>query len=492
MQKKITLILLFLISSCSFPSQDTLPDDFAGCRITLDESLEKIERLKEERGLDFEVRIIREVTTNENCLGMILGTNVLQGEELNNINLLDLVVGISDPNEEQKEIEKTEYDLYTLKLREINKLDRNLIELPVFNQASYVVELEGYKTISHIGKIEALTSYEYIFSEQCGKIHGVIDKTLEKSNPNPADGLNAPTILDLSERVNCEREMGVYTFGQIEIENTEYLLVSYLRNDLKYILSSFEIIDESTISNDESIIVEFETDDAARVHFGGKIIIEDDLSFTLCLGDLNSPGNSAKFDTPWGKVLNISNSNLMDNKILDINDSRVKVLAFGLRNPWSCYIAGDDLIIPDVGNIQWEEINIIPKYREIKEAVFFGWPWREGYFDANYQNTPVDKETESLLLSRAEIPKYTYPHANGYCAIIGGVNLIHNTAWKNFGLIGDFCTGTIWAIEHKSDRAYRVLDPGVIPYKITTIQETLKGEALIGTTNGDIIRLNLP
>ena len=492
MQKKITLILLFLISSCSFPSQDTLPDDFAGCRITLDESLEKIERLKEERGLDFEVRIIREVTTNEDCLGMILGTNVLQGEELNNINLLDLVVGISDPNEEQKEIEKTEYDLYTLKLREINKLDRNLIELPVFNQASYVVELEGYKTISHIGKIEALTSYEYIFSEQCGKIHGVIDKTLEKSNPNPADGLNAPTILDLSERVNCESEKGVYTFGQIEIENTKYLLVSYLRDDLKYILSSFEIIDESTISNDESIIVEFETDNAARVHFGGKIIIEDDLSFTLCLGDLNSPGNSAKFDTPWGKVLNISNSNLMDSKILDINDSRVKVLAFGLRNPWSCYIAGDDLIIPDVGNIQWEEINIIPKYREIKEAVFFGWPWREGYFAANYQNTPVDKETESLLLSRAETPKYTYPHANGYCAIIGGVNLIHNTAWENFGLIGDFCTGTIWAIEHKSDRAYRVLDPGVIPYKITTIQETLKGEALIGTTNGDIIRLNLP
>ena len=101
MQKKITLILLFLISSCSFPSQDTLPDDFAGCRITLDESLEKIERLKEERGLDFEVRIIREVTTNENCLGMILGTNVLQGEELNYFYLLDLVVGFSYPNVEQ-------------------------------------------------------------------------------------------------------------------------------------------------------------------------------------------------------------------------------------------------------------------------------------------------------------------------------------------------------------------------------------------------------
>ena len=69
---------------------------------------------------------------------------------------------------------------------------------------------------------------------------------------------------------------------------------------------------------------------------------------------------------------------------------------------------------------------------------------------------------------------------------------MHNSAWEAFGLIGDFCTGTIWAIEHKSDRAYRVLDPGVIPFKITTIQETLKGEALVGTTSRDIISLNLP
>ena len=497
MQKKFTSILLCFIISCSLPSQDSLSNDFVGCRITLEEGLQKIERLKENQELDFEVRIIREITNDSKCLGMILGTNVPQGEELGNINLLDLVVGISDPNnetstDEQNEIEQTEYDLYTLKLQEINKLDRNLIEVPVYDQASFVIELEGYSTISHIARIEALSSYEYIFSEQCGKIHGVIDKSLEQTKPSSVEGLNAPTILDLSEMVDCESEKGVHTFDQIEIENTKYLLVSYLRKDLKYILSLFEIIDESSISNNESIIVEFETNDAARVHFGGKIIREDDLSFILCLGDLNSPGNSAKFDTPWGKVLNISNSNLINNKIIDIDDPRIKVIAFGLRNPWSCYTAGEDLIIPDVGNVQWEEFNIITKYRQIEEAVFFGWPWREGFFDANYQNTPVDQATESSLLSIAELPKYTYPHANGYCAIIGGVNLVHSNAWEDFGLIGDFCTGTIWAIEHESDRAYRILDPGVIPFKITTIQETLKGEALVGTTSGDIIRLNLP
>ena len=35
----------------------------------------------------------------------------------------------------------------------------------------------------------------------------------------------------------------------------------------------------------------------------------------MCLGDLNSPGNSAKFDSPWGKVLSISNQNLLEDPI---------------------------------------------------------------------------------------------------------------------------------------------------------------------------------
>ena len=223
MQKKFTLILLCFVISCSLPSQESLSNDFVGCRMTLEEGLQKIERLKENQELDFEVRIIREITNDSKCLGMILGTNVPQGEELGNISLLDLVVGISDPNnetstDEQNEIEQTEYDLYTLKLQEINKLDRNLIEVPVYDQASFVIELEGYSTISHIARIEALSSYEYIFSEQCGKIHGVIDKSLEQTKPSSVEGLNAPTILDLSEMVDCESEKGVHTFDQIEIE----------------------------------------------------------------------------------------------------------------------------------------------------------------------------------------------------------------------------------------------------------------------------------
>lgn len=497
MYKKLSLLLIVLLFNCSSNNQTALSSNFVGCKITLEEGLKDIQETKSSQELDFEIRIVKEITANEDCLGMILGTNVPQGENLSKIDLLDLVVGISDPNltqdpEEQPDIVKTEYELYLSKLDEIDKAESNLIETSLYNQASFTVELEGYTTISHIGIIESLSTYEYLFSEQCGKIHAVLNQGNSSSSLSPAEGLNAPTILDLSDNIDCDSEKGLHTFSQVEVDGKEYVLVSYLRNDQKYILSLFEILDASTLSRNEIVIVEFGTSDSARVHFGGKLITETNSSITLCLGDLNSPGNSAKFDTPWGKVLNISNLNLTKNKIVDINDERIKVIAFGLRNPWSCFLSDDDLVVPDVGNIQWEEYNIISQYKAVKEPVFFGWPWEEGYFSANYTNTPVDEERKNLLISLAVDPIFTYPHANGYCAIIGGVSLLNNPVWKNFTLVGDFCTGTIWAIQYKSNRAYRVLDSGRLPLKITTIQETLGGQALIGTTKGEIIRLTLP
>ena len=83
----------------------------------------------------------------------------------------------------------------------------------------------------------------------------------------------------------------------------------------------------------------------------------------------------------------------------------------------------NNLIVPDVGNSHWEEINIIDNLDINNEPVFFGWPWYEAYFNANYQNTPVDEETKSRLIEEAEFPIFLYPHANEYCAIIGGTEL---------------------------------------------------------------------
>ena len=66
----------------------------------------------------------------------------------------------------------------------------------------------------------------------------------------------------------------------------------------------------------------------------------------------------------------------------------------------------------------------ISNYLNAEEPVFLGWPWLESYFDANYKNTPVDEQTKQNQLENAVFPQYTYPHANDYCAIIGGTELL--------------------------------------------------------------------
>ena len=497
MHKKFAFVFVFILISCSVSSTQPLSDDFVGCKITLEEGLEKVQTIKTIEQLDFEIRIVKEVTEKQDCLGMILGTNVPQGEDLLTIELLDLVVGISNPDgefapEDPNNIKQTEDELYLYKLKEINKQESNLIEKPLFGETTFEIEVSGHGVISHIDEIKELGAYSYIFSEQCGKIHGVVGIGPESSEPTPADGLNAPTILDISDIVVCGNEKGLHTFNVINIDKKNYLLVTYLRNDYSYILSAFEILNESMVSKEENIIVEFQVSDLAKVHFGGKIIKEDNSKLTLCLGDLNSAGNAAKFDSPWGKIIEISNTQLLSEKITNIDDYRLKTIAHGFRNPWSCYFSGNDLIVPDVGNIHWEEFNVIQDYKSLIVPPFYGWPWREGYFDANYTNKPVDEETKTSLLLNAIEPLYTFPHSGGYCAIIGGVRVEQNLAWKGFGLVGDFCTGTIWAIEQDSKRAYKILDTGRVPFQLTTIYEDKKGEILTGTTNGDIIRVILP
>ena len=127
-----------------------------------------------------------------------------------------------------------------------------------------------------------------------------------------------------------------------------------------------------------------------------------------------------------------------------------------------------------------------------KEPVFFGWPWFESYFDANYKNMPVSEETKDEQISLTQYPKYTYPHASDFCAIIGGTELENSEKWGNYFFVGDFCTGTIWAIDIEKNSKLSVLEKNLMPYSITTINDSGKGTLLVGTTSGEVLEIELP
>ena len=116
--KKITAIkslLLICLIYCAPSNQATLPNNFNNCQVSLDQAVEELQEIKTQNELNFEFRIVREVTEREECIDKILGTNLEQGAELQNGLLVDLVVGVVK-NQVTESVKTSEYDLYLLQL----------------------------------------------------------------------------------------------------------------------------------------------------------------------------------------------------------------------------------------------------------------------------------------------------------------------------------------------------------------------------------------
>ena len=96
------------------------------------------------------------------------------------------------------------------------------------------------------------------------------------------------------------------------------------------------------------------------------------------------------------------------------------------------------------------------------------------------------------IIENTIYPNYLFPHGNDYCAIIGGTGLSNSNKWNKYFFIGDFCTGTIWAINSEDETRITVLNKNIIPFSITTINDSGNGTLLIGTTSGQIFELTLP
>jgi hypothetical protein len=92
------LLMILTMAFCSASSGPSLPDNFNNCKVSLDKAISTLAEIKSDNSLNFEYRIVREVTDRDECIDMILGTNLDQGAELQNGLLVDLVVGVLQGN----------------------------------------------------------------------------------------------------------------------------------------------------------------------------------------------------------------------------------------------------------------------------------------------------------------------------------------------------------------------------------------------------------
>lgn len=188
-------------------------------------------------------------------------------------------------------------------------------------------------------------------------------------------------------------------------------------------------------------------------HNGGLITFGPDGYLYAGFGD-GSPGGDPnglgqRMDTHLSKLLRLDVDAAgaygvpATNPFVDDPSAMPEILALGLRNPWrySFDAATDDLWIGDVGQARFEEVNVMPAGTS---GANFGWSRMEG--DRCYRTTCDTAEYT--------LPVSTYEHEPD-CAIVGGYvyrgSAIPDLAgWYVFG---DFCSGTIRAIDAAAARA---------------------------------------
>ncbi len=219
----------------------------------------------------------------------------------------------------------------------------------------------------------------------------------------------------------------------------------------------------------------------ASNHNGGTLKFGPDGMLYLGLGDgggggdrFGSIGNGQNKETLLGKIIRIDVDKSpygipTDNPFVG-QPGRDEIYAYGLRNPWKfSFDAGGRLWCADVGQNQWEEVNLIEKGGN------YGWRIMEGNHCFNPEQ---DCETKGL-----QRPIYEYNHSTGMVSVIGGyfyrgskVNTL-----KNRYLFGDW-KGDLMCLQAKGGSwemvAVKLKDQKTAGY-INSFGEDASGEVYV-------------
>jgi glucose/arabinose dehydrogenase len=174
-------------------------------------------------------------------------------------------------------------------------------------------------------------------------------------------------------------------------------------------------------------------------HNGGQLVFGPDGKLYVGMGDGGSGGD------PEGRAQNMLS---LLGKLLRLDvggPAHVRIAALGLRNPWrfSFDRATGDLWIGDVGQGDWEEIDVL---RAGWSGVpNFGWDVWEGR--ARFEDKPLSP-------GKLVRPVAVYSHGAG-CSVTGGFVYRGRTVPALAGryVYGDYCSGTIWSLAAKQGKA---------------------------------------
>lgn len=226
-------------------------------------------------------------------------------------------------------------------------------------------------------------------------------------------------------------------------------------------------------------------------HNGGDIKIGPDGYLYVALGDGGAGGdphgNGQNLDTLLGKLLRIDPRGgepyaiPRDNPFVDDPKARDEIWAYGLRNPWRfSFDAGTgDLLIGDVGQSAWEEIDWAPA--NSKGGENYGWSQMEGTHPFREGTEPANHVP----------PVHEYDRTGLGCSVTGGYVYRGKAIPELKGqyVFSDYCDGTIRSLRMQNGKVTGVSDLGVSAGEVVSFVQGGNGELYVLDIGGSVYRI---
>jgi glucose/arabinose dehydrogenase len=215
-------------------------------------------------------------------------------------------------------------------------------------------------------------------------------------------------------------------------------------------------------------------------HDGGQLQFGPDGRLYAGTGDGGSGGDpnnhSQNLGSRLGKLLRLN---------VNKGGAKWQIAGYGLRNPWrfSWDRATRDLYIGDVGQGEWEEVDVRTPAQQ-RGLNNYGWRVWEGR--ARYTSDQAVNPRGRLVF-----PIAVYSHRNGDCSIDGGYVYRGKAvpAARGRYFYGDYCTGRIWSLRavHGKLRGKRLESFQV--GSLSSFGEDAAGELYAVSLDGKVYRL---